>query len=330
MARQMSHALTLDSRDLALELHALLREIDPVHWRSDLEAAIRLRMASLERRLTELLQSSWPEDLRTSLCDRLGELSRLLREEAPALDHPGRDLREEWKAFRQRLQHSYDELAVSLRRFDIHVPSLRPTNYRRSLFHVSAAAVAVLMVEVVLSPPLLIAAAGAFALYAWSMEAGRRLSPELNLRLMAFYGKMAHPHEWHRVNSSTWFITALLLLSLTGTALVCTVALAVLGLADPAAGLVGRRWGCIRLLNGRSLEGTLTFVAVGTLTALGCLALWHPEAPWPHSLAIAAGGAVPGALAELVARRIDDNLAIPVCAAGGAWFTAASLGIPLV
>ena len=42
------------------------------------------------------------------------------------------------------------------------------------------------------------------------------------------------------------------------------------------------RLGRVRLVHGRSLEGTLSFLVVGTAAALGTLALWDPEAPWPE------------------------------------------------
>ena len=56
---------------------------------------------------------------------------------------------------------------------------------------------------------------------------------------------------------------------------------------------------------------------MGTLVAFGALSIWHPELSVTQALVVAAAGAVPAALAELFARRVDDNLAIPVVAALG-------------
>jgi dolichol kinase len=38
-----------------------------------------------------------------------------------------------------------------------------------------------------------------------------------------------------------------------------------LGVGDPAAAWVGRRWGTLKILGRKSLQGTLAFVAAATL-----------------------------------------------------------------
>ena len=94
---------------------------------------------------------------------------------------------------------------------------------------------------------------------------------------------------------------------------VASLGIAVLGFADPAAAIIGRRYGRIKLVNGRTLEGTATFVAVGTLVAVPWLALVWGMDP---GLALKLGffGALAGGVAELFSRRVDDNLSIPVAA----------------
>ena len=81
-----------------------------------------------------------------------------------------------------------------------------------------------------------------------------------------------------------------------------------------AAAIIGRRYGRIKLVNGRTLEGTLTFVAVGTLVATPWLALvWGMDSGL--ALKLAFFGALAGGIAELFSRRVDDNLSIPVATA---------------
>ena len=99
---------------------------------------------------------------------------------------------------------------------------------------------------------------------------------------------------------------------------VSAVAVTVLAFADPAAGLVGRRLGRIRLVHGRSLEGSLTFVVVGALVAWALLMVSYGSVT-PHPVRMALGAAVCGGLAELFSRRLDDNLTVPLAAAFGAW-----------
>ena len=86
----------------------------------------------------------------------------------------------------------------------------------------------------------------------------------------------------------------------------------VLGLGDPAAAIVGRRFGRTPVGDGRTLEGTLAFVAVGFVAAASTLLiLGHPG---PIGV-LAVAGAVGGAVGEILSRRIDDNLMIPVLSA---------------
>lgn len=321
-------AYALQARPIAVELHALLRELDPARWREDTEAALRLRISRVRAALEELRTISVPDDSLARLTERISELERLMLTQATALSARAALTREEWHQFGLRLRPSYEALRQTLRAEDIHVPSLRPTNYKRNLLHVLSGFVALGVVLAVPSPGWLVGIAATFFVYAWSMEGLRRRSSALNDKLMSFYGPVAHPHEWHRVNSATWYCTALLALALTRSPAVCAAAVLVLGVGDPSAALIGRRWGRIKLLNGRSLEGSLTFVATGSLVAFAALATLFPALSIGAAAAMAGAAAVAGAAAELVSRRIDDNLTIPVAAGLAAWATAALLALP--
>ena len=112
---------------------------------------------------------------------------------------------------------------------------------------------------------------------------------------------------------------ALVALTLTQSDVLCVVAVSILGVGDPLAALVGRRFGRIKLLHGRSLEGTLTFFISGLLVSFALLRLLHPALAMGASIAICAMASLLGALAELLSLRIDDNLSVPLAAAlGGA------------
>jgi dolichol kinase len=200
----------------------------------------------------------------------------------------------------------------------------RPTNYARSLFHFASAAVGLTTVALLPAHPgVILAIALTFATYAWSMEIGRRVSPRMNAWLMRLYAPVAHPHEANHVNSATWYATALVFLALFASRPATMAGLAVLGVADPLAGIVGRRWGTHTLRAGRSLEGSLTFVVVGA--AVAAIALAFTDGLSPGRLAcFAVLSGVTGAFAELFSTRLDDNLTIPV-AVGSAVTLAASL-----
>lgn len=201
----------------------------------------------------------------------------------------------------------------------------RPANHRRTAFHIGAA---VFCLGLVMWLPVgaLKWISGSFAVTSWSLEITRRCSPAWNEHLVRFFAPIAHPSERYVVNSSTWYMTALLLLSLTHDRVLCTVGVAVLGFGDPAAAWIGRRWGRTRLPKSRTLEGSLGFVAVATIMAWAMLSLVVPEVPGLLALQLAAVGATLGAVAEVVSGRIDDNISIPVAAAAGVWLVS---GLPL-
>jgi dolichol kinase len=289
---------------LVLELHQVLSEIDPVRWRDDAATALHARLLALRQRLGQ----------RERLAALAGALAQVPGPE------PTADTRSRWLAFKRSLQPAYETIATSLRAEKIHVPSLRPTNWARSVFHVAGAAVSIVLIQVLIGRPwLLTAAAVLYAGTFWTLELLRTRSAKMNQALLGFFKHVVHSHESARVNSSTWYATALVLLTLTHSPVLCLVAVGILGVGDPFAGFIGRRFGRVRLVHGRSLEGSLAFFVAGTTVAFALLRLLHPELLlWP-ALALAAVAAVFGALAELFSLRIDDNLSVPLAAAlGGA------------
>ena len=313
-----------DSRALALDLYALLKDIDPIRWRDELADACRTRLAAIDEHLTRLL-AALPTG--AALREHLVRLHEVLRAYLPTLED-ARDLRDQWMSLRAALQPTYEQLADSLRAWDVHMPALRPTNYARSAFHLASAGVVILLAEtVVRTPARMLAATLFFAILAWTFEITRRRNPTWNEWLMRAFGPTSHPHERYRVSSATWYVTALVALSLTGSTVVAVTAVAVLGVADPFAALIGRRFGRVKLLHGRTLEGTLAFVAAGSLVAFGLLRLLHPAVARGAALALAGAAALAGSVAELVSRRIDDNFSIPVAAGAAAWVAASLLGL---
>jgi dolichol kinase len=311
----MTPADLLEDQTLALQLHGVLSDIDPARWKNEMAQALRRRLTEISARLAER--------------QRLRTMGLALQGELPHLDAPPGELRSRWLAFKERVLPAYAAMAARLSAERIHLPSLRPTNYTRSLFHVTSAAVAVVIIELTKNPLAIFFVALAWGLSAWTAETLRRVSPGVNARLMRLFGPVAHPHETHRVNSSTWYATALVFLSATQSLVLCALGVAVLGLGDPAAAWVGRRYGRIKLMHGRSLEGSLAFVAVAMVACFAVLLGFHGAMSLSAMAVVAASAAVAGALAELVSKRLDDNFTIPVSAAAGAVLALWALHLPL-
>ncbi|MCP4869612.1 MAG: hypothetical protein GY898_12930 [Proteobacteria bacterium] len=308
----MSASYSLAARPIAVELHAILRDLDPARLRDDMRAKLQLRLETVKERLEAMRSISSHDDSLERLKGQIVELETILRSAAA-------ETREEWLALGQRLRPAYEQLRVELLGYDIHVPALRPTNYRRNVLHVGSGFFALFVILAVPSPAWMIGIAGSFFVYAWTMEFSRRRWPSVNERIMKFYGPVAHPHERERINSATWYTTALIGLALTGSPVVCAVAVLVLGLGDPSAAIIGRRWGRTKLINGRSLEGSLAFIAAGGSLALGALLIFFGELSFGQAALLSYGGATGGAIAELLSRRVDDNLTIPIATGLVVW-----------
>jgi dolichol kinase len=317
----------LSGREVALELHGLLRDLDPARFRADghlslAERAGRIReraataREAFARELREKLVESGARERLGAIANRLAEVARFIEEHMPRREAAANEVGPGWQKLRERLVPTYEALAAGLREYRVHLPSLRPTNYARNLFHITWGLSVMLCIETWLTEPRQRWIAGTTFIWAWAMEFFRRRSPWLNETLMKGFGKFAHPHEWHRINSGTWYITALLILAWFSPIMISAVAVGILALADPSAAIIGRRFGRTKLVNGRSLEGSLTFAAVGTGVGLAVLMGIH-GLPFGSALTISLAAAVPAAVAELFSGRIDDNFTIPLTAALG-------------
>lgn len=305
------------SQAIAFELHGLFRALD---LRIQTPELVRQKLEAANRRIDELLAAEWtlvPDSVTESI-ERLAELLRTWTQD-DSHDTGA------WVELKAQLRERYAGLSTALRRERVKVPELRPTNYARSGFHVGAAGVCLGLV-VMLTSEQLPWAAGAFAAWAWTLESLRRVSKRANAAMMRFFRPIAHEQERDRVNSATWYMTSLVILALTGSPLLCVTGVAVLGVADPLAGLVGRRFGRVRLMNGRTLEGSLTFVVAGMLAARGAMLLVDTPLGAGALWLTAGAAALVGGVVELVSRRIDDNLSIPLAAAATAAAVVTLLG----
>jgi dolichol kinase len=310
---QMSTMIVPASEAFALELYRVLRELDPNHLREEIESTMLERVDSLRVALAEVMASVDDGSVEPAMATIRARLFELKREFETHIPHP--EFPVAWEEFRTAVVPAYERYAASLRHLDIHVPSLRPTNYARNIFHVSNGLFALGCLLMLTEMQVMMIALGMMSL-AWSLEIGRRVVPRLNDFLMKMMGPVAHPHESWRVNSATWYSTACVILASMWDLKVASVGLAVLGFADPAAAIIGRRFGRVQLVNGRTLEGSLTFLAVGTLmTWLWMVVAWSLAAGLAFKMAFM--GCLFGCIAELFSRRIDDNLSVPVAAAVG-------------
>lgn len=163
-----------------------------------------------------------------------------------------------------------------------------------------AAATVVLVLDPV--PAAVVLAAATMA--ALAVELGRRLSPAVAGAFSRLEG-LLKPREATGLTGAT-----LLSIGFTATAVTfpggpALAGILLAGLADPAAALVGRRYGRVRYPGGKSLAGSVAFLVVALVLGLA-LGL----GPGTAALVAMALTAV-----EAVTLPVDDNLYLPVAGA---------------
>lgn len=135
----------------------------------------------------------------------------------------------------------------------------------------------------------------------------RLRSPVWNRWFFRLLPLLASPREARGIASSTWFAAAAAAVwgGMPGPPAVA--GLLVLGLADPAASVVGRLWGR-RPFGKGTREGSLAFVTVAAVVLAMVVG-------WPLALPVALGVAV----VEVLPLGLDDNLTVPVATAVAVW-----------
>ncbi len=175
----------------------------------------------------------------------------------------------------------------------------------RRVFHVTNGTLVVLALRVFHLPlNAAIVILGVILILTAIMDLLRLLDPKVNVLFFRTFSPLASPREEKGIASSTWYAASALLAVLVFPLDYALAGILVLAWADPAANFVGRTWGRRRFLGGTVL-GTFGFAAV----AFTALLLF---VPWPAALATAGATAV----AEALPTRIDDNLLVPLFAAG--------------
>ena len=188
----------------------------------------------------------------------------------------------------------------------------------RRVFH--AVAASLLPVGALLLPLHLVQSlALVAALIIVAAEAARRLSPRMNRLFVGAFGRMMRPaEEQGRITGATYLVCASLAALLLYPPSVAALALLFHAWGDPAAAMVGSRFGRLRLpalgerlQQSKSLEGSLAFLAVALVVSA---VLWATGAFDVFWLAVL--GALAAAVVELLRLPVDDNLTVPLVSGG--------------
>jgi dolichol kinase len=292
----------------------------------------RAWVKSMQERCRELSRRFG--QLRDSLAARRENIPAMITDLRATLRSFGKDLADRYNS--KRLQ---DVQAALVRRYEDFVAymhkakiwgagvrprfrSLRLPKAARSVFHAVIALSAVVLYQFVLTQTqaviILLSLLSVFTV----LEVSRRFSPRFNdFMVYKVFGAISRPQERYKTNSASYYLLALVIITLLTPHTAVCLAVLVLGFGDPVASFVGSRWGKYRLANDKSLIGFLSFFAVSLLASLAYLVM-ATSLPWSQIALIAGCIAMVGALVELFSHKFDDNFTIPVACAltGLIWF----------
>lgn len=149
-----------------------------------------------------------------------------------------------------------------------------------------------------------------FALLVVGVDLIRFTVPDLNRRVIDHLGWFAQSHESKRITSASWFWIAMSVIATVSEREFYLATLVTLSVGDPAGSIIGRKIRSPVLIHGRTVAGTSAFfLCSSAMSAFTLLRVGHsPSDLGVLGLVAAASGL--GALLELYASRIDDNLAI--------------------
>ncbi|MGA8849691.1 MAG: hypothetical protein WB564_07725 [Dehalococcoidia bacterium] len=171
----------------------------------------------------------------------------------------------------------------------------------------------------------------AITIAALILDIVRLRSPRVNRRFVASFGVLLREREVSTLNGGTYFLIAASIVFIFCDKSIAAIALVFVAVGDPIAGMVGERWGKLRInpeegkisdfarfprnlrfrgVKGKSLEGSsaclVACLVVGAiLAAITHVALW-----------VVVVGAICATVIESLSLLVNDNLSIPLVTVG--------------
>ena len=136
------------------------------------------------------------------------------------------------------------------------------------------------------------------------IELGKFLLPPFRKLFLKLFKPLLRPHEQKgALTGATFYIISTLLCIFLFDKSIAIVCIFFIVLGDAAAALIGRKWGKIKLIGNKSLEGSAACFGICAITTLF----------WINPI-VGLTGAFVATLVELLPIPIDDNLTMPLIA----------------
>ncbi len=305
----LASELDLQLAHLGEEMHAFLERV-PAYLKKGQSDELKLKCQSLIDRVPNAQMDERLAKLKASLSELSGALDgQPARSYAMAKYEEAARAYEHW---RTQFREAWDSAGV---RAELSLKALKPQKLPRALFHASMGVLAFISYQFFLDRRgatlvllVLLAVIG-------SLEITRRMSRRWNhLLVTGVFKLIARPGEYYKVNSATYYLLALCLLTPVFSREALLAGVLVLAFGDPAAGWFGRRWGTLKIHKNKSLVGSTAFAGAGALVAGAYLLFFAPGVSAPLCILAACLASLAGAVAELFSDRLDDNLTVPVAA----------------
>lgn len=129
------------------------------------------------------------------------------------------------------------------------------------------------------------------------------------------FGPLMRRHELLSLSSMAYFIIGLFVVVAVFPKPVVILSILCLALGDPAAGIVGIKFGKDKLVNGKSLQGSVACLTVCSILTFVVLNHYGISSQYLLFISMIVGSAA--TIAELLTPKTsDDNLIIPIVTAG--------------
>jgi dolichol kinase len=192
----------------------------------------------------------------------------------------------------------------------LHEPGARPLKWGRIGLHLGGG---LLAAELMLRESLPISwrqFTYIFASLVVGVDLLRFTVPSINRRIIDHLGWFAQNHESKRITSASWFWIAMSVIASITEREFYLATLVTLSVGDPAGSIIGRKVSSPVLVHGRTVAGTSAFFVSAAVLSTLTLSRLGFSADHVGFVLLVVGASSLGAVLELYASKIDDNLAI--------------------